>query len=492
MNQRQRNKSKVVQADGGDITMATLKQEHFEVDMLPGTRFANPMSQRSEWLSKCIILDDDRRILYDPSVNPTPRAASTSVPTPPSNFSIRLANPRDSLHFNPAVTTIGIVTCGGLCPGMNDVIRCITRCAIESYGARRVIGFRYGYWGLSAAGRSSALELSSDNTTSIHRVGGTFLGSSRGPQLPSEMVDTLVQYGVNILFTIGGDGTQRGAATIVAEVRRRNLDIGIMGIPKTIDNDLSFSHRTFGFETAVEQATIAVNAAHAEADSAQYGIGIVKVMGRHSGFIATHATLASGRVNLCFIPEVKVSKEKVLALIERRFEAHDTCVIIVAEGFGQDWVVGTGAKDASGNTVLQDIGIIMKKHVEAWCKQHPRFKQATVKYIDPSYMIRACIPNASDAAFCLNLSTLAMHEAMAGVTNSVVSYWYDNFILVPILLATALRKEVCPTSKTWRLVREITVDDAPGAENRVKDKLRRRLTVLSEQREKVIAQLSKL
>ena len=490
MDKRERTNTRNVKVEDAVLDPEKLKQSDFECDRLPGTNYPNPLIiQKKEWLATAIIHDEERRLMYDPH----PQGhMHQGHPVSLSPFLVRLAGPRMSLHFNPTETVVGIVTCGGLCPGMNDVIRGITLSCINSYHVKRVIGFRYGFWGLSAAGRHSAIDLTADTVRPIHRHGGTFLGSSRGPRPEGEMVETLMQSKVNILFTVGGDGTQRGAEKIAKEARRRGHDIGVIGIPKTIDNDLSFSHRTFGYETAVEQAVAAIRAAHAEAASHKYGVGVVKVMGRHSGFIAAQATIASALVNICLIPEMPIKKKVFFNLIERRFATSTTLVICVAEGFGQDWADGGGGKDASGNKKLIDIGVVIKTEVETYLKRDPRYEISTVKYIDPSYMIRAVPPSAGDAAFCVSLSTLAVHEAMAGLTNCLVSYWYDNFIVVPIRLATSIRKIVSIRGKLWRQVREITVDLDMDVKSAIRNNLNRELRTVNDRREQLILSLAQL
>eukprot|EP00760_Papus_ankaliazontas_P033078 PhM_4_TR6166/c0_g1_i1/m.104919/K00850/pfkA, PFK; 6-phosphofructokinase 1 len=441
-----------------ELSVASLTQQNFEVERLPiqSTRYPNPLAKsKTSWNKDGIFVPDNSYMLANPMADFVDGKA-----VPKMSFLMRRAGPHMDLHHDPKKTVVGIVTCGGLCPGLNNVIRGLTLTALQAYRVEKVVGFRFGFWGLSAKGKHTAMNLSYDNVARIHNQGGTFLGSSRGPQKIDEMVDTLVEMGINVLFTIGGDGTQRGSVRIGEAARKRGLDISVIGIPKTIDNDISFSHRTFGFETAVEQAVLAIRAAHSEASSHQYGVGLVKVMGRHSGFIAAQATVASQQAHICLIPECPVSEEVFLNLLEARFQEAQNVVIVVAEGFGQDWSDGTNnsGTDASGNKRLIDIGTVMKKKIEAFMKKQERFSISTVKYIDPSYIIRACPPNASDAAFCSQLSMLAMHEAMFGMTNALILSWYDHFTVVPIKLATSIRKVVDLRGRLWRAVREVTVD----------------------------------
>lgn len=483
METRTRVNSKMVSSYKAPLSKVTAQD--LVIERLPGTKYMNP--------SKKHILREEYRdrvehIMYDPR----PQVDSNSeYPISCNKLVCELAAARKHLHFNPAETTIGVVTCGGICPGLNDVIRSITLAGIMQYNVKRVVGFRFGYWGLSKEGSKTAIELSRNSVRQIHRFGGTILGSSRGPQNPKEMVDTLVRMNINILFAVGGDGTQRGALVLYEEAKSRGADIAVFGVPKTIDNDLAFSHRTFGFQTAVEQAVQAVRAAYAEAVSLNYGIGIVKLMGRESGFIAAQTAVASAQANICLIPENPLPKETVMRLIERRLEQSRNCVVIVAEGFGQDWVQGSGGHDASGNKKLVDIGVILKKEVEKWLKANKeRYLHGTVKYIDPSYMIRACAPSSNDALFCSSLATLAVHEAMAGATGCIISLRYNNYILVPIKAATSIRRVVDLRGALWRQVREITVGLSDDVHHWNERDLRRQLESINVDRERIIAALA--
>lgn len=464
--------------------LSSVAPEDLVIERIPGRNFANPSKRHV----RDTYTDSIQHIMYDP--RPQPFEAG-EFPLSQDRLVCELACARKQLHFDPAQTTIGIVTCGGVCPGLNDVVRSITLSALTLYNVKRVIGFRYGYWGLSKEGSKTAIELSRSSVTQIHRFGGTILGSSRGPQDAREMVDTLQRLGVNILFTVGGDGTQRGALKVYEEAKRRGANISVFGVPKTIDNDLAFSHRTFGFQTAVEQATVAVRAAYAEAISLNYGVGIVKLMGRESGFIAAQTAVASAQANICLIPEQPLNKETVMKLIERRFAYSRHCVIIVAEGFGQDWSEGTGGHDASGNKKLVDSGSLLKKEVEKWLKERRDvYPQASVKYIDPSYMIRACPPSANDALFCTNLATLAVHEAMSGATGCIIAMRYNNFILVPIKVATSIRRVVDLHGSLWRQVREITVGLSDDVNLSNEQHLRRELQALELERERISDRLA--
>lgn len=373
-------------------------------------------------------------------------------------FTFETPIPNDKIYFHPSKVNVGIVTCGGLCPGLNDVIRAITYSSLATYKIKNVYGFRYGYLGLTKAKQDTVISLTSKLVDSIHEHGGTMLGSSRGNQDIEDMVDTLVKFNISILFTVGGDGTQSGAMAMANEIKRRNLSISVIGIPKTIDNDIPFIDKTFGFETAVEEARKAIDAAHVEAKGAMNGIGIVKLMGRHSGFIATHATLASGNANICLIPEDKISVEEINQKVSERFlKGKDHIVIVIAEGFGQELLYTNKEKefDASGNLKLIDIGPYLKNQIAAHLNSLNI--QHTIKYIDPSYLIRSKPAIASDSSFCLRLSNYAVHAGMSGYTNCLIGYWGSNFTMVPIKLSLSSRKRVDIQSSIWQCVKEITL-----------------------------------
>ena len=365
-----------------------------------------------------------------------------------------MAGPRDKIYFDPSKLKCGIVTCGGLCPGVNDVIRAIVLGLFYHYGVETVFGFRYGYEGLTYRHGHAPLELNPDIVGDIHKKGGTILSSSRGPQDISEMVDTLERMNIRVLFTIGGDGTLRGAKAIAEEIARRSLKIGIVGIPKTIDNDISFVEQSFGFETAVSASRTAVYSAHTEAIGARNGVGLVKLMGRDSGFIAAYATLANNDVNFCLVPEVRFTPEVFLGALKDRLERRGHAVIVAGEGAGQDLMEARKERDASGNIRFGDIGIFITDQIKSY------FKKAGIdvnlKYIDPSYTIRSMPANPKDSAFCLLLGHNAVHAAMTGRTNMLVGNWKGEFTHVPIELAVSKRKQINPVGKFWNNVLSCT------------------------------------
>lgn len=363
------------------------------------------------------------------------------------------SGPMEKIFFDPSSVTAGIVTCGGLCPGINDVIRGIFMELHFRYKIPRVLGFRYGYEGLVERFGHKPLEFNHEYVTNIHQNGGSILSSSRGNQDPAEMVDYMQKLGVNVLFCIGGDGTLRGALSIQQEVKKRNLKIGVVGIPKTIDNDISMVHKTFGFSTAVAKAVDAITSAYVEAKGAPNGIGIVKLMGRHSGFIAANAALASKQVNFVLIPEQDFDLEGqggFLQVLEERLLRRRSAVIVVAEGAGQKFVESK-ERDASGNQKLGDIGLFMKDEISKYFKN--KKIPINIKYIDPSYIIRSIPANAEDSIFCGFLAQNAVHAAMAGKTGMLVGTWNNVFTNIPIGFAVKERKVLRPEkSYLWRAV----------------------------------------
>lgn len=368
-----------------------------------------------------------------------------------------MAGPREKIYYEPEKTTVGIVTCGGLCPGLNDVIRSLALTAIWQYGVKRVIGFRYGYAGISSNSLAAPIELTPESVEDIHTIGGTILGAGRGPQDPEDMVDHLVAHEVNILFTVGGDGTLRGASKIAEEIGRRGLDIAVVGIPKTIDNDIIGVERSFGFATAVEQSREAIVGAHNEAKGAFNGIGLVKLMGRDSGFIAAEATLANSDVNFCFIPEAPVKlhgPDGFLPMLKTRLGQKHHAVVVIAEGIRLENDQGQVKTDASGNVINSDVGLAMKKVIGDYFAAEDI--DITIKYIDPSYIIRSHTANSEDSAFCLKLAQNAVHAAMSGRTNMVISDWSQYFTHVPMELATMGRKKVDPNADLWQTVMTAT------------------------------------
>jgi 6-phosphofructokinase 1 len=424
----------------------TLVQRDFETEDLGECKIVSPLRVTR-------FMDTSKRLLLRADIDELRAQVQASVDPP----SFELAGPRERIYFDPTALRCGIVTCGGLCPGLNDVIRSIVFCLYEKYGVSVVYGFRFGYEGLVDQSTLAPIELTPRRVSQIHEVGGTILGSSRGPQPADEMVNRLERLGIELLFTIGGDGTLRGAHSIVEEARRRGLKIAVVGVPKTIDNDISFIDTSFGFETAVEAARQATRAAYVEASCHRSGIGLVKLMGRDSGFIASFATLADTQVGICLIPEIAFSIEGVVQVATQRIKRDGYVVMVVAEGAGQDLLDKAAEWDASGNRRHGDIGKYLKEQISQTFRAQGA--PANIKYIDPSYMIRSLPANARDANFCLRLGHAAVHAGMAGKTDVVIGSWRRRLTHVPIPLAVASRKKVDTDGYLWQTVLSVTGQD---------------------------------
>ncbi len=369
------------------------------------------------------------------------------------------AGPLPKIFHDPNWTRVGIVTAGGLCPGLNNVIKGLVEILSFDYGVKNIFGIRFGYAGLNPDFGYQPIMLNPDTVDTIHELGGTILGSSRGQQPTDIIVDTLVRMNINILFCVGGDGSLRCAREVAEECLKRNLKISVIGIPKTIDNDLQFVGRSFGFETAVAEAANVIRNAHVEAKGTSGGIGLVKLMGRDSGFIAAYASIANPVVNFCLVPEMAFELEGtsgLLTALENRFKAGKThAVIVVAEGAGQELILGEPERrDASGNILKKDIGEFLKKRISAHFKE--KGVVSSVKYFDPSYTIRSVPARGTDAIRCYMLARNAVHAAMAGRTICVVGNLGESYALVPIKLATIERQKISLKSDLWRSVMDAT------------------------------------
>jgi 6-phosphofructokinase 1 len=401
------------------------------------------------------FVSDDVRIIYDPIVR---NNDTTSIK---GDESFEQAGPRSKIYFKPEHVRSAVVTCGGLCPGINAVIRSIVMESFYRYGSKSIIGIRYGYSGLDPKKGYEPIELRPELVEDIHLEGGTILGSSRGGTEDMDvLVDTLARLKINILYTIGGDGTLKGAHKIAEIAHSRGMKMAVIGIPKTIDNDISYVQRTFGFETAYSQAVNSIYAAHVESKGAPNGIGLVKLMGRYSGFIAAHACLAMNDVNFILLPEVPFDlhgDNGFLTHLKNRIMNRHHAVICVAEGAGQDLLkqdASSQKRDASGNVQLEDIGVFMKNVINRYFSEQGI--EINLKYIDPSYLIRSAPPVPNDSIFCAQLGQYAVHAGMAGKTDMVISLWNNIYTYVPIELAVSQRKMINPTSRFWHDVIDAT------------------------------------
>ncbi|MCS7149595.1 MAG: ATP-dependent 6-phosphofructokinase [Caldimicrobium sp.] len=435
--------------DPMEFTEEIIEDIETEIEVLGPAKIPSPLNLPHQ----CFVTDNNR-VTLRVNYSYLSERLSKGIGAP----SLELAGPRPYIYFDPSKTKVAIVTCGGLCPGINDVIRSIVMTLYYSYGVNKIIGFRYGLQGFIAHYGHPVVELNPEVVKDIHSMGGTFLGTSRGHQEIEEIVDTLERMNIQILFMIGGDGTFRAATKIKDEITRRGLKIAVVAIPKTIDNDIWLVSKTFGFDTAVELACEAIRCAHTEAIAVPYGIGLVKLMGRHSGFIAAAATLATKEVNFCLVPEMDFDLDGpkgFLAELERRLLARKHAVIVVAEGAGQKYVRKDPPEyDVSGNIKLGDIGRYLKERIEKYFKE--KNLEVIIRYIDPSYIIRSVPANVEDRMYCGFLGQYAVHAGMAGKTGLMISYLNDQFVHIPLKEAVKKRKQLNLQSRFWLSVLEST------------------------------------
>ncbi|KAI3902735.1 hypothetical protein MKW92_051608 [Papaver armeniacum] len=361
---------------------------------------------------------------------------------------VHRAGPREEIYFKPDEVTAAIVTCGGLCPGLNDVIRQIV-ITLEIYGVKKIEGIRFGYHGFSDKGIPNIL-LTRKVVDNIHLAGGSLLGVSREVPNVGQIVDNLQERGINMLFVLGGNGPHAGADAIHNECLKRQMKVAVVGVPKTIDNDILMMDKTFGFDTAVEAAQRAINSAYIEARSAYRGIGLVKLMGRDSGFIAMHASLSSGQVDICLIPEVPFQlhgEHGVLTHLKYLLQKKGSAVVCVSEGAGKNLLENNNVTDAYGNFMFKDIGVHIRQETKKFFKDTGA--PADMKYIDPTYMIRACRANASDGILCTVLGQNAVHGAFAGYSGITVGICNTHYVYLPIPEVISYPKQVDPNSRMW-------------------------------------------
>ena len=419
--------------------------EFFKIKGLGKARFESPLPEKQGFVS------DDEKVIRNIRFN-----VKKVDPKSILREAFEKSGPRKLLYFKPNITKAAIVTCGGLCPGLNAVIRGLVRQLWNRYKVKNIVGIQFGYHGLGNQGERF-INLHPALVEDIHQSGGTFLGSSRGAPPVSEMVDNLISNNINILFTIGGDGTMRGAFEIVKEIEKRGVKISVVGIPKTIDNDVPYVMKSFGFETAVEKASEAILAAHEEARGHYNGVGLVKLMGRHTGFIAATSTLATGVVNYCLIPEIPFelnAPDGLLKSLTQRVGDKRHAVIVVAEGSGMGRIPGEEKRDPSGNLVLPDIGVYLKEKINRYFKEIKT--KLSLKYIDPSYIIRSSPPNSFDKVFCNRMAQNAVHAAMAGKTSLLIGNWHELMTHVPFEALSGKTKSINPQGTLWFNVLEST------------------------------------
>ena len=405
-----------------------------EITVLGEPRFPSPRQH---------FVSDKARVVSNVIVDPDAPANEA--------FTFEVAGPREYLFFDPRKTRAGIVTCGGLCPGLNNVIRSLVLELHHGYGVQEILGFVNGYQGLDPWRGSEPIPLTPDFVEDIHKEGGSVLNTSRGPVDVSVAVDNLIRRKIDILFVVGGDGTQRGGAEIFHEAKKRGHALAVVGVPKTIDNDVAFVSRTFGYLSAVEEASEAIKRAHTEAHSVHNGISLVKIMGRNAGFIAAGATIASQDVNFTLVPEIPFvleGEDGFLSALKKRVARRAHAVILLAEGAGQHLMSGgEEQRDASGNVKLKDIGLFLRDRIDAYLKSEG--VSFAMRYFDPSYLVRSVPAIAEDAILCDFYARNAVHAAMAGKTGLVIGQQHDIFTHVPVELLTSRKKQLDLNSPAW-------------------------------------------
>ncbi len=401
-----------------------------------------PATLASPWRGARV--DDDAFILETPVGPPAPEHASARF---------ELAGARDRLALGPGARA-GILTAGGLCPGVNDVVRGLVMTLWHGYGVRAIVGIRHGYAGLARASGPDTMELVPDTVRDAHREAGSLLGTARGQHDCADVANAVESLGLDALFCIGGDGTLRGARALDAELERRARAVAVIAIPKTIDNDIPHCSRTFGFVTAVEEAARAIAAAHAEAAAHACGVAIVQLMGRESGFIAAAASLACPDVNFCLVPEARFAlrgEAGLIAAVEKRLRERAHAVVVAAEGAGAHlWEEHERTRDASGNVKLPSIGERLERELAAGLASAGL--KPVIKLIDPSYMIRSCVADSDDRILCMHLAQAAAHAAMSGRSGLVVALMGDRIAHVPLEDACCGRKRLDLEGDLWQAV----------------------------------------
>jgi 6-phosphofructokinase 1 len=425
-----------------------------EIATLGEAKIPTPVQKRTDGTEDISFVSDESRVIIEVDDSRISQMVKKSQPLP----SFELAGPRRHIFFDPSKLKCALVTCGGLCPGLNDIIRSVVLELHYGYGVSNIFGIRYGLQGFIAGYGHPLIDLTRESVVNIHDRGGTVLGSSRGPQDIDEIVDSLERMNIRLLFMIGGDGTLTAADRITGRIADRGLKIGVVGVPKTIDNDIYMVSRSFGFDTAVDVATSAIISASNEAEGYPNGIGLIKLMGRHSGFIAATAVLAQQDVNFVLIPEIDFDLEGpngLLNALEKRLAERKHAVIVAAEGAGQKFFESEkNERDASGNIKLKDIGIHLKEAIGAYFAS--KGIDVSIKYIDPSYMIRSLPANANDRVFCNFLGRNSVHAGMSGRTGMLIGHWNNQFVHVPMKLIADQRKKVNPRGSLWRSTLEAT------------------------------------
>ncbi|MFD0142320.1 MULTISPECIES: 6-phosphofructokinase [unclassified Streptomyces] len=329
---------------------------------------------------------------------------------------------------------VGVLTGGGDCPGLNAVIRAIVRKGVQEYDYE-FTGFRDGWRGPL---EGVAVPLDIPTVRGILPRGGTILGSSRTNPLTAEngirrIKENLAKYEIDALIAIGGEDTLGAAARLVDE-----YGVRCVGVPKTIDNDLSATDYTFGFDTAVGIATEAIDRLHTTAES-HMRVLVVEVMGRHAGWIALHSGLAGG-ANVILIPEQRFDLDQVCAWVTSRFKATYAPIVVVAEGAmprDGDMVLKDGTLDSYGHVRLSGVGEWLAKEIE---KRTGHEARTTVL----GHVQRGGTPSAFDRWLATRFGLHAIDAVRDGAWGQMVALRGTDIVRVPIAEATARLKTVDP------------------------------------------------
>ena len=379
------------------------------------------------------------------------------LPELPASWAVR-AGPRDTIYFDPSAITAGIVTVGGLCPGVNHILQALV-VALTAYGVRDIRGIRYGLRGFFETDYPP-VPLSVESVDQIHLNGGTVLGTSRGGSNVPRIVDAIQLMKLDQVYLVGGNGGNAAADAIHRECKARGYPCAVVGLPKSIDNDILLIDSCFGFSTATNEAQRAIMAASVEARSAHNGIGLVKLMGRSSGFLAAQASVGAGVVDVCLLPEVTFDLQQVLSYVFDVLKRRGHAVIVVAEGAAQDTMRAElqasglevpDERDPSGNPLLLDVGKWLRDKLKA--AAHERQTQIDLKYLSPAYMIRSVVADSGDAVYCRMLGHSAVHGAMAGFSGITAGVCSKHYVLLPSHEVVRTTRRLDPRGRLYRMMR---------------------------------------
>ena len=393
------------------------------------------------------VTETDRVLLDDTLGVAKRRSAGTPAELPAFNP----GGPREKLYFEPSTVTAAIVTCGGLCPGLNNVVRALVLQLANAYGVKSILGFRNGYSGLTDT--SAPLALTPELVRDIHNRGGTILGTSRGGQEPAAMVDTLARHRVDMLFVIGGDGSLRGAQKIAAKpppatAARRG------GHPEDHRQRHSVDRPELRLPDRVRpRRRVDPRRAHrGRVHRRRRGTG--QADGPAQRLHRLLCDTRQPRSRLRPDPRSLLPARQLPALPAQARRSAGARSRGRRRGRRAGAVPRSAETDASGNARLGDIGALLRERVTAHFAQHGT--PLSLRYVDPGYAIRSVPANAFDAVYCARLAQAAVHAGMAGFTSMVVARWHGRFIHLPIALATATRNQVDPHGDLWMSVLEAT------------------------------------